>query len=271
VIFCLAYETSDTILQASESQVVCRSVESQCFTVFCNAGTGNGAGDSTGHSRIVTPTAEVLVEAGTASNVAVRHTAQTGQASYSYTRNGYNTASLQTYWQEGLDIIRSDNPEFYGDVQIPPDIAEATPDPDLGRSGVEYVKQLTLLAGCPSPDWSVDDAPSGTYVDNSGRVSGWVPELQDIGSRFRFEITAANVAGSDTEIWYVDVVHRADLDNDGDVDQEDFGHFQVCLAGSGMPYEPGCGNADLDGDQDVDQNDCADFQESMGGPNLPTD
>jgi hypothetical protein len=33
---------------------------------------------------------------------------------------------------------------------------------------------------------------------------------------------------------------RADLDRDGDVDQDDFGLFQRCITGSGIPADPGC-------------------------------
>jgi hypothetical protein len=45
---------------------------------------------------------------------------------------------------------------------------------------------------------------------------------------------------------------RADFDADGDLDQEDFGLFQVCLKGPGVPQlDRGCLDARLDGD-DVD-------------------
>jgi predicted amidohydrolase len=117
VVFCLAYEASNTNLFASESQVVCRAVESQCFIVFCNAGTGNDAGNSTGHSRIVSPSGAANVEAGAGNNIAVRYTIDCSKAYYDYARAGFSTPSLQTYWQEGLDVIRRNNPEFYGDTE----------------------------------------------------------------------------------------------------------------------------------------------------------
>jgi hypothetical protein len=59
----------------------------------------------------------------------------------------------------------------------------------------------------------------------------------------------------------------ADLNLDGDVDQEDFGQFQACLSGSGTAYGPGCQDADLDGDDDVDQDDFGVFRLCLGGPN----
>ena len=60
-----------------------------------------------------------------------------------------------------------------------------------------------------------------------------------------------------------------DFDLDGDVDQDDFGYLQRCLAGSGGLPPMGCEDADLDGDLDVDANDVGVFLECMGGPNLP--
>jgi hypothetical protein len=61
----------------------------------------------------------------------------------------------------------------------------------------------------------------------------------------------------------------ADLDADGDVDQEDFGLFQACLAGSGQSYSPACASADLEGDGDVDQDDFGLFSTCMRGSNQP--
>jgi len=63
-----------------------------------------------------------------------------------------------------------------------------------------------------------------------------------------------------------------DFDDDEDVDQGDFGHFQACLTGSASgPPAPGCEDANLDGDNDVDINDFAIFQGCVSGPNVPAD
>lgn len=63
-----------------------------------------------------------------------------------------------------------------------------------------------------------------------------------------------------------------DFDCDGDLDQEDFGHFQVCLTGPGVKQiGPTCSHALLDGDIDVDQDDFAIFQGCLSGANVPAD
>lgn len=63
---------------------------------------------------------------------------------------------------------------------------------------------------------------------------------------------------------------RADLDADGDVDLDDFGVFQRCLTGPGIPVTPvACGPADFDSDNDVDQSDLILLRECMGGSGMP--
>jgi hypothetical protein len=64
----------------------------------------------------------------------------------------------------------------------------------------------------------------------------------------------------------------ADLDRDGDIDQEDFGRFQACLSGPAKPQnDPACQDAKLDADSDVDLNDLGIFQRCMSGANHPAD
>ena len=63
-----------------------------------------------------------------------------------------------------------------------------------------------------------------------------------------------------------------DFDGDGDVDQEDFGHFQECLTGPGVAQnKSSCLAARLDLDDDVDQVDFDIFLGCMSAPNVPAD
>ena len=62
-----------------------------------------------------------------------------------------------------------------------------------------------------------------------------------------------------------------DFDGDQDVDQADFGYFQMCFSGAGNPCTPDCQEARLDADEDVDADDFSIFQACMSGPNVPGD
>lgn len=63
--------------------------------------------------------------------------------------------------------------------------------------------------------------------------------------------------------------YRGDFDDDGDVDQDDFGGMQRCLSGIGNPqFEPACLEARLDGDTDVDDDDLALFRICISGPGV---
>lgn len=67
----------------------------------------------------------------------------------------------------------------------------------------------------------------------------------------------------------------ADADEDGDVDQDDFGEFQACFTGANDPNSqfsrPDCGCFDQDRDDDVDEDDYGAFQQCASGPEIPLD
>jgi len=82
-------------------------------------------------------------------------------------------------------------------------------------------------------------------------------------------------AGNSPQTVAVDITVRtvaADFDQDGDVDQADFGHLQTCFTGPGMTNLPaGCENAMLDDDDDVDNADFGVWQACMSGSDRPVD
>jgi len=64
----------------------------------------------------------------------------------------------------------------------------------------------------------------------------------------------------------------ADFDDDGDVDQADFGHLQACFTGpETVQDDPACQNALLDADSDVDEHDITLFINCTSGPSVPAD
>jgi uncharacterized lipoprotein YddW (UPF0748 family) len=61
-----------------------------------------------------------------------------------------------------------------------------------------------------------------------------------------------------------------DFDQDGDVDLQDFGHFQGCFNGpNATPAQSQCSDSDMDHDTDVDLSDFVEFQSCFNGPNRP--
>jgi lysophospholipase L1-like esterase len=67
-------------------------------------------------------------------------------------------------------------------------------------------------------------------------------------------------------------VYRGDFDDDGDVDQEDFGHLQLCFSSTGViPPGSTCSDTDVDGDGFLNSIDLAIFQGCQRGPNVPGD
>jgi hypothetical protein len=60
-----------------------------------------------------------------------------------------------------------------------------------------------------------------------------------------------------------------DLDEDGDVDLDDYAFQAFCMAGPGYAYVPDhdCLDTDLDADTDVDMRDFGLFQQTFADPN----
>lgn len=90
-------------------------------------------------------------------------------------------------------------------------------------------------------------------------------------------ITVTAPGAQNTPVYLPVTVHvntvDPDHDGDGDVDQVDFGAFQHCMSGAGIPQaDPDCEWAQLDaGDNDVDQDDLDVFIGCMSTPNVPAD
>lgn len=64
----------------------------------------------------------------------------------------------------------------------------------------------------------------------------------------------------------------ADMDHDGDVDQDDFGMFQACQTGLAVPQDDDdCQDAKLDGDEDVDEFDLDIWLGCVSGAQIASD
>lgn len=114
----------------------------------------------------------------------------------------------------------------------------------------------------------------GTFRGNQV-MTGFSPGSLALGTTYYWRIDSINVNGTTIgDVWsFTTRRYRGDFDDDGDVDQEDFGEFQVCLTGTGIPQmDPACDGARLDPiespDLDVDEDDLAVFLGCMAGPGI---
>ena len=77
------------------------------------------------------------------------------------------------------------------------------------------------------------------------------------------------VSDTDTQLWVFDVrvPSPGDADGDGDSDLADFAELQACFSGDGVPHAtPECDALDLDNDDDVDLDDYHLFNEQHDSP-----
>mgnify|MGYP002622624720 CR=1 FL=1 len=115
-------------------------------------------------------------------------------------------------------------------------------------------------------------------VDNAGQLASSTIAFSPV-NRLRYIRLLITDAGIDDyariyefEVWGLIPKVQADFDSDGDVDQSDFGKFQACLTGPGVPQlDPACEPMRLDLDNDVDMEDFGIFQACITGANNPAD
>ncbi len=70
-------------------------------------------------------------------------------------------------------------------------------------------------------------------------------------------------------VWTFSTAAPADFDADGDVDQTDYAHLQLCLSGATSQTDPACQDAKLAGNAGVNTTDVNLFVKCLGGADLP--
>lgn len=154
-------------------------------------------------------------------------------------------------------------------ILISPGCARSTPgihsapQPQSAVRGGEAVLTVAAAgAGQLGYQWFKD----GVALDDTGHFTGSATPRLVIGpmadadaGRYRVVVTDdwCSTAAETT----VTLITPCDFDADKDVDQEDFGVFQLCLGETSAA----CARARLDDDQDVDQADFAVFLSCFGG------
>ena len=126
-------------------------------------------------------------------------------------------------------------------------------------------------------DWLSVTPENGSATDESDPITIHY-DISGLGGQRTATITVSSPEAfwspKTIEVTLMIVLSPPDYDCDGDIDQSDFGIFQVCLTGDGQgPTIPGlCANhADYDGDGDVDELDIATFEGCASGPDIPFD
>jgi hypothetical protein len=129
--------------------------------------------------------------------------------------------------------------------------------------------------GSSSYQWRKDGAPLADGDNIAGATTDTLTinpaGLADAGN---YDVLVVNGCHSEPSAPAELAVHcpPGDFDCDGDVDQADFGHFQVCFSGDTVPQNgPECAWARLDGDSDVDQLDLAWLQRCLSGADVLVD
>ncbi|MHC4795491.1 MAG: PKD domain-containing protein [Planctomycetota bacterium] len=144
---------------------------------------------------------------------------------------------------------------------------------DRELSGSNYSSDQIIYNAIGMPS----GATFGVKGANNTKQFWWVPTLSQNGIypvEFHVQDDEGYAAPSQiATITVLDAIQSyskgvADFDLDGDVDQEDFGHFQECLSGEGIHWGLECGDADMNLDGDVDLDDFTLFQGCMSGANM---
>jgi spore germination protein YaaH len=168
----------------------------------------------------------------------------------------------------------------------------ATATIDFQNTGSNIWKQASVRLGT----WGPQDRSSPFYT-----AGNWIganrPAAMDVATcprdgtaRFTFTLTAPATAGTYVESWRLveegvawfgptDVQFQivvtpkpvpGDFDGDLDVDQDDFGRFQLCLSEiAAVVASPDCTVGDLNHDTFVDARDTVLFINCMTGPGIP--
>jgi hypothetical protein len=149
------------------------------------------------------------------------------------------------------------------------------PSPPDGATGVnlEPVLTWTPAAGAAAHRVNIGMTSPGAYR-GSVTAASFSPGAFPAGVTCYWRIDEVNASGiTPGPVWSFTTQparFAGDYDGDGDIDLEDFGHFQLCLSGSTIPQsDPACLDARFDGDSDVDGDDFGVFQLCFNGANLP--
>lgn len=146
------------------------------------------------------------------------------------------------------------------------------PDPDDVTIRNTGTGELIFTVACPA-DWLRFSPASGAFTPGSRRIDvSYETSALPVGIyRTEMEVESPLAADSPQTVRVeVAIGTPGDMDGDRDVDQEDFGAFQACYTGQGVPQrDDRCRAARLDDDADVDADDFQLLWACLGSPGKP--
>lgn len=158
-------------------------------------------------------------------------------------------------WSPAVTIVRpAANSEFVTPVDVT--VEANASDLDGTVTKVEFFAGTTLLGEATKAPYRVvwSQVPAGDYA---------------LSARATDNLGAVTTSPTVHIVVRVPAPVPGDFDHDGDVDQADYAHLQLCLAGPGVVVAPSCSDASLDGNSSVDGNDVMVFARCLSGSNIP--
>lgn len=150
------------------------------------------------------------------------------------------------------------------------------PQPADRAAGVPLDTVLRWTAGTDAASHDVYFGLDGTVEFRTTQTgTTFDPGPLQLNRTYSWRVDEVNGYGTTTGPLWQFRTHRymGDYDDDADVDQEDFGRFQICISGIAIPQlDAACERARLEPvgapDLDVDESDLAVFISCMGGPGV---
>lgn len=172
-----------------------------------------------------------------------------------------------------------------------------TTPPAIGRSPSSFTRTVTRFTNLASDTFNITNTGGGTLDYTISDNANWLSVNPTSGSATAEQdsisidystatlavgsyqgivtITAPGASNTPQQVIVNLTVQDppylpCDFDQDGDVDQSDFGHFQNCCTGFAYT-DPACAGADLNHDQLINSGDFQIFAGCMSGPDHPDD
>ncbi len=182
---------------------------------------------------------------------------------------GYFGVGYHSFFASSSNVrgTRADNLTAAVDLSTLPPVAQFAGQPTSGMWPLE-VQFTDQSVGGPADSWDWDFGDDETSSERHPTHVYALPGLYTVS----LTVTGPNGSDTETKVGYIEVLASpGDYDKDGDVDLDDYAHFQKCLSGSGVAQNsPACARTNFDEDSDVDAADLAKFRGCLSGADIPS-